>query len=203
MVTAFVELARRRRSTRSFRADPVPPYVLERLVEAARWAPTGMNMQPWEFVVVTDRTLCRRLGRNAFYCGIYSAHVGAAPAIIAVCMNKRRGPFVRDDCCAAATCILLAAADMGLGACWVGGIRKEAIAEILGLPRHMEVLCLIPVGYPADRPSPPPKRPLLSLLHWNGWRSQKPRDAATAWGPLSVLLRFLKAQLAILWPRKK
>ncbi len=203
-MNSFLELAKGRRSVRLYRPEPVPPLVIRRLLEAARSAPSGLNVQPWEFVVVTDETLRAQVGRNAFYYGIYSPHVGRAPVIIAVCMNRRRGPFARDDCCIAATHLLLAAADLGLGACWVGGLRREAVRRSLGVPEGMQVLCLVTVGYPAEKPRPTPRRDLASMVHWNGWQSRRPRSGARSWGPLSVLGHFLRVQmLALRRPKGK
>ena len=111
---SFAQLAAARRTVRRYLPDPVSREDIEAILEAARWAPTGMNMQPWEFVVITDEQTRRELSKLAkYYQVIHSQHVGHAPVVIVVCGRKLCGPFVRDDCIFAGANIMLAAADRG------------------------------------------------------------------------------------------
>lgn len=194
---SFDELAATRRTVRRYRPDPVPREAIEAVLEAARWAPSGMNMQPWEFVVVTDEETRRELGDLARYYVIHSQHVGAAPVVIAVCGRKGRGPFVRDDCIFAGANILLAAADRGLGTCWIGGFKEEKVKQLLRIPRSMTIVGLVTLGYEDGKTKPPPRREVPEMVHWEAYGSAEKalrlRDLRR-WGPQSVLRKFLAEQ---------
>jgi len=194
---SFAELAARRRTVRRYRPDPVPREDIEAILEAARWAPSGMNMQPWEFVVVTDEQTRRELGELARYYVIHSQHVGRAPVVIAVCGRKRRSPFARDDCIFAGANILLAAADRGLGTCWIGGFKEEKVKELLRVPRSMTIVGLVTLGYEDSETKPPPRRELSEMVHWEAYGSaERPRRLSDLrrWGPQTVLRKFLREQ---------
>ena len=194
----FLDLAKLRRSVRSYRSEPVPQELIEQVLEAARWAPSGMNMQPWEFVVVTDEELRRQVGRQAVFYGIRSPQVHEAPVVIAVCGHQRRGPFVRDDCIFAGANLMLAATDCGLSTCWVGGFREELVEQALGIPDELTVVGLVTLGYAQSEVTPPPKRELESMVQWQHYQARPGRKRlreVRRWGPLSVLGRFLRQQL--------
>ena len=199
-MTAFLDLAKSRRSVRRYRPDPVPEELIEQVLEAARWAPSGMNMQPWEFVVITDEDLKRQVGRQAVFYGMRSQQVHEAPVVIAVCGHHRRGPFVRDDCMFAGANLMLAATDLGLSTCWVGGFHEEPIKQILNVPNEVSIVGLVTLGYAQGDTTPPPKRDLSSMVHWQYYETpsaeQRLREVRR-WGPLSVLGRLLRQQLRV------
>lgn len=196
-VKNFLELAKARRSVRRYRPDPVPEELIEQVLEAARWAPSGMNMQPWEFVVLTDEELRRQIGRHAIFYGLRSPQVHQAPVVIAVC-GHQRGRFVRDDCIFAGANLMLAAVVCGLSTCWVGGFREEPIKQMLGIPDELRPIGLMTLGYAEGEVTPPPKRDLKSMVHWQVYQTpsagQRLREVQR-WGPFSVLGRFLRQQL--------
>ncbi|MFO7639555.1 MAG: nitroreductase family protein [bacterium] len=145
-----------RRSVRRFTGAPVSPADLTALLEAAMAAPSARNLQPWRFVVVTERG---RLDRLA---GIhpYAEMLKTAGACIAVAGDREVNPdFWVQDCAAATENILVAAAMLGLGAVWLGvhprPDREAALKEYLALPGSFGLLCLVAVGVPAE--SPPPR----------------------------------------------
>jgi len=169
----FQDVIRKRRSVRHFIDRDVSPEMVYQLLDAARWAPTGGNLQPWEFIVVRNQTVREDLVNGTFVG--YMAKTGRpqkwileAPLIIATCINVKRavarygsGELTRTnvlmDGAAAIENLLLAAVDIGLSACWVAGFIHEKIAEVLKVPQGVKVLALIPVGY-ADRiPGKPPR----------------------------------------------
>ena len=173
-----------RTSIRSFTGDPVSKEQLETLLKAGMAAPTAMNVQPWRFVVVTDKDKIA----SVFGAGPRSGMFTTAGAVIVVCgqttfMRKPFGQpdapeteqpnmFWYEDCSAAAENILLAATANGLGAVWTAGYpateRIAPIAEALGLPDNVVPLCIIPVGVPAENPEPKDKwNPDNS--HWEQW----------------------------------
>ena len=195
---SFLNLAKTRRSVRNYRPAPVPQELIEEVLQAARWAPSGMNMQPWEFVVITEEEIRREVGRHAVFFGLRSQQVYEAPVLIAVCTHQRRGPFVRDDCIFAGANLVLAATDLGLGTCWVGGFREPAIKQILGIPGDMSLVGLVTLGYAQGETTPPPKRDLASMTHWQHYQTpsagQRLREGRR-WGPVSVLWCLLRRQL--------
>ncbi len=162
------EAIRGRRSVRSFVDRPVERSLLEKLVEAGTWAPSGGNAQTWHFVVVTDSEQLRRIKT------VSPGLLGNPPAVIAVCQDLgeagRKGgelgaKFLAPvDAAMATQNILLAAHDAGLGTCVIGSFHKGAVARILGLPEGMEPVLLVSVGWPAEVPKPPPRK--RDVISW-------------------------------------
>lgn len=151
-----------RTSIRQFTDSPIPTATMETILHAGMAAPTAMNKQPWEFVVVTDRAILDSLITAHPY-----SNLKTATAAIIVCGNMQKAidgngrPFWIQDCSAATENILLAAHACGLGAVWCGVYpskeRVEAVSSVLGLPSYVEPLSLVAMGYPADSPEPKDK----------------------------------------------
>ena len=151
-----------RRAVRAYTGEPVAREVLEDIVDCARLAASAINIQPWEFVVVTAReTLARIAGTTD-----YGKFIAAAPACIAVFCRDTK--YYLEDGSAATQNLLVAARAHGLGSCWVAGDKKpycEAIRELVGAPSGMRLVSLVPLGHPAEEPTKD-KRPLADVLHW-------------------------------------
>lgn len=160
-----------RRSIRKYTAEPVPEKVINELLEAAMSAPSADNEQPWHFVVISDR---RILGEMANY-HPYGKMLAGAPLAILVCgdlqLELDKGFWVQ-DCSAATENVLIAAQTKGLGAVWVGIYPIEErvifIRKLLGLPEHIIPLCLVSIGYPAEK-KPRANRYNSSRIHYNQW----------------------------------
>jgi len=155
-----LEAIRKRRSVRSYTGDPVPREDLEKIVDAARLAPSGHNRQPWEFIVVTDRSVIDQLKTAALW-------MENAGAIIAVVMETS-SKFWLEDGSAAVENILIASTALGYGSCWLQGYtepREEELKELLGIPDDKKLLTLVPIGVPSEWPTRE-KKPLLEVLHW-------------------------------------
>jgi nitroreductase len=157
-----IEAIRSRRSIRTYTSQPVDPTIIEEIVDCARLAPTAMNDQPWEFVVITEKSSLARipplLGHAEFI----------ANAAFCVLVLARPTSCAVEDCCAATENLLLAAQAHGLGACWVAGAPQPyapAVARAFGAPENLTLISIVAVGYPAESPSIE-KRPLAELLHW-------------------------------------
>ena len=158
-----IETIMTRTSIRSFTDRAVAADTIEILLRAGMAAPTAVNLQPWHFVVVTDRAKLDELGGN----GRQSKMWQESPLVIVVCGNLEKaleGPgqaFWVQDCSAATENILLAAHALGLGAVWTGCYpieeRVAMVSEVLGLPEHIVPLCAIVMGYPNERPEPKDK----------------------------------------------
>jgi nitroreductase len=159
-----------RRSVRRFEDRPLSREQLERLLEAARWAPSAGNLQPWIFVVATSEDTRAALAAAAFG----QRFVAEAPAVIGVAASPpERSPYGRrgrelyclQDTAAAVQNVLLAAHDMGLGACWVGAFDDAAVSGALELRGDERPVALVAVGYPAER-GRSNRRPLSAVVRW-------------------------------------
>ncbi len=151
-----------RRAVRAFTAQPVPREVLEDIVDCGRLAATAINIQPWEFVVVTDRGMLTKIADATDY----GKHIAQAAACIAVIC--REGTYYLEDGSAATQNILVAAHAHGVGSCWVAGEKKqyaEPILKMLGVPEGLKLISLVPLGYAAEI-KVKEKRPLSEVLHW-------------------------------------
>jgi len=169
----LLEAIKGRRSIREFKPDPVKDEDLKRILEAGRWAPSAGNCRPSEFVVVKDPTVKRRLATAA----LEETFIAEAPVVIVVCANVprtswrygRRGEelYCIQDTAAATQNMLLAAYSLGYGTCWVGAFDDDAVAEVIRVPPGVRPVAIIPLGRPAERPSPPSRRPLSEIVHEN------------------------------------
>ncbi len=159
-----IQVLRTRRSVRKFKTSPVDEATLREILDCARLAPTAMNVQPWEFVIV------REAARRAELAEItnYGKFIAVAPVCVAVL--AREGKYYLEDGCAALVTILIAAWARGLATCWVAGDKKpyaDQIRDLLGAPPDQRLVGLIALGHPAETPATPPKRPLDETLHWD------------------------------------
>jgi nitroreductase len=155
-----LEAIHKRRSIRRYTDDAIPKADLETIVDAGRLASTGSNRQPWDFVVVTDRTMIDQFKTAG-------AWIGKAGAVIVVVMDPVSRWWVEDGA-AAIENMLLAGTALGYGACWVEGDalpREAQFKTLLGVPNEKRVMALIPVGVAAEMPTPE-KKPLGEVLHW-------------------------------------
>jgi nitroreductase len=148
-------------AVRTYQATPVPEATLHRVVEAGRLTGSAKNLQPWHFVVVRERETLRQLGRLART----GAHVAQAAAAIVVAIEP--SPFAVSDASRAIQSMLLAAWGDGIGGNWVGFGGLEDARALLGIPSSLEVLAILPLGYPAGVTGRGKKRrkPLASVAH--------------------------------------
>jgi nitroreductase len=157
-----VEALKTRRSVRAYKPHPIPRQVLADLVDCGRLAASAINIQPWEFVVVTSEE-----GRKAVAdLTDHGKFIAQAAACIAVLSRETK--YYLEDGSAATQNILLAAHAHGLGACWIAGDKKPyaaAVCRVLGAPEGLKLVSLVALGYPAEQPSKE-KRPLADVLHW-------------------------------------
>jgi nitroreductase len=192
-------LLKGRRSIRRYQDKPVPDDLLNEVLEAGRWAPSASNRQPWDFIVVRDPEVRAAVAEHAAYFFIKWAHVEEAPVIIALCGDARNPvyrQFLHEDIGLAGSHMMLQAAALGLGTCWLGGVNREAIGQILKVPSQTEVIGLLTLGFPAEDPAPPARKPLAEIVHYDIYGNQDEAQKAEAGrvitGPLGVLLRKLR-----------
>ena len=142
-----------RRSIRSFSDRPVADEAVERLLEAARWAPSGGNVQPWRFVEVRDPRRIRMI--KMFSPGLR----GDPTLILAVCAEVAE-PINMLDLGMAAENIMIEAVELGLGSCAIASFSEEQVGRLLGVPEGMRLVLLLSMGYPDGEPSRRPRKPL-------------------------------------------
>jgi nitroreductase len=160
-----LEAIKGRRSIRKFTDEPVSGEQLDRLLEAARWAPSGLNNQPWRFMKITDEGIIAGMSELTKYRGV----VSGAKALIAVFLDKMdmydRTKDLQSSG-AAVQNILLEAFDIGLGACWLGEIlgRGDEVEELLGVPDDYEFVALVALGHPVPETDVGVRHPLEKLV---------------------------------------
>ena len=164
----FLDLAKKRRSIRKYRPNPIPPEDMEYVLEAGRLAPSWGNRQCWKYIVVTDPEKRRAVSSRDW--------VASAPAIIVGCADPELSGTRFDqryyllDMGISMEHIILAAAEKDLGTCWIGGQYDEpSIKEALGIPEDIRVVALTPIGYPAETPGPKDRKPLDEIVSYDEW----------------------------------
>jgi nitroreductase len=164
---------RERTSIRGYKADPIEEDKLERILDAARLAPSGKNGQPWTFIVVKDEETRKKLvpackGQE---------FVGQAPVVVVACGHEERaykkmGGYWNSmplDIGIAIEHLMLAAVSEGLGTCWIGAFFEEQVREILGVPEGVKIVALTPVGYPAGEKTHSSRKSLDEIIMHERW----------------------------------
>lgn len=199
----FLKCVRERTSIRIYKAGRVSEEQLHMILEAARWAPSGANSQPWDFILTRDRKKMgkvreiysrewkRRKHEDPFhYKGLKKDYVGDVSILVLVCGDPRtmgvylttRQPADREKLFHASIAnavehLMLTAATMGLGSVWVS-VREEVEEELRALfqvPEPLRLLWIIPIGHPRTRPKAKPRRELSSMVHWEIFDRKKLR----------------------------
>jgi len=156
----LLEVIYRRRSVRKYEKKPIPEEILKAILDAGRLAPTAKNLQPWHFIVVRDPEIKRKLIFTD-----WNNFIEEASVVIVGCgeMDKK---WAVVDVAIALQNMVIAAEALGLGSCWIGAFEEEEVKRALGVPDHLKVVAMITIGYPAERPEPPPKKKLEEIVHF-------------------------------------
>jgi nitroreductase len=170
------EAMRTRRSVRAYRSNPIPTEVLDRVLDAARIAPSGSNRQPTRLIVVTDEKT--RTDVAALCHG--QSFVATAPVVIVACgrdIKYHRGEWMGRysaivDVAIAVDHLTLAARAEALGTCWIGSFTNSALKEYFKLPDDVDVVALTPLGYPDGNPFTDPRGriPLAEFAYRERWQ---------------------------------
>ena len=161
-----------RRSVRSYRDTAIEDEKLERVLDAARLAPSANNRQNWKFIVVKDRDLRSRLAEAAKG----QRFVAEAPVVIAACATKTDHimscghPSHLVDLAIAIDHMTLAARELGLGSCWIGAFDRESVEKILNVPAGAQVIELLPIGYPTEWPLPTSRKGIDEIISVDSWQ---------------------------------
>jgi nitroreductase len=149
------ELLLKRRSIRYFKNIEVPNEVLDEIFEICRFSPTSKNCQSYYFIVIKNRKILNFLGDLR---GESSAPIKRAPMAIAVCVDTTKTKRPEADGHIAAYHFILACWIFGLGTCWIAGMNRNEVKDMLTVPEEHFIATIIPVGYPEFIPEPPPRR---------------------------------------------
>jgi len=188
------EKIKERRTIRKYLDKDVPREILIRCVDAARLSPSAANLQPLKYVIVDDKKLLKEVFSALRWAGYLSEEykpkekdMPRAYIVILLDKNIRQSPG--HDAGIAAMSISLVAHDEGLGSCILGNIDREKLRKILNIPEHLEIILVVALGYPAEKPVVDklrdgdirywvdekgvlhvPKRDLESIVMWNKWQ---------------------------------
>lgn len=162
------EAIEKRRSIRRYRPDPVSDEHLKKILEAARLAPSGKNLQPWRFVIVRDaerKKMLAKASMNQMF--IAEADVVVVilsdPTIYSSPGTKRRIPYLQDPMIAVEHMVLAATA-LGYGTCWIGAFDGDEVKRIVKAPERLAVIALLPIGVPDESPPPKPRKPFEEIF---------------------------------------
>jgi nitroreductase len=172
MKTTLLDLLRKRRSIREFTKQAIEPEKIDALIEAAVRTPTSRGNNPWEFIVVTDPEMLKRLGRAKAH---GSGFVAKAPLAVVFAADTTKSDVWTEDCSIAAMMVQMVAEDLGLGSCWAQ-IRlrphnqqcsaEDYIKELLALPASHAVECVVGIGYAAEeKPGHPAEALPFAQVH--------------------------------------
>jgi nitroreductase len=170
----FLELAKKRYSVRKYKNIPVEEDKLQQVLEAGRVAPSAVNFQPLHFIVFREEEMRKKVA-DTYEIG---AWIYEAPVIIMICGDHSkawRRPDGKGHCdidaAIAADHMTLAAAELGLGTCWVCNFDTRVLHKLLRLPPHVEAIVLLPLGYPADQGDPgrheTKRKKMEEIVHWD------------------------------------
>jgi nitroreductase len=162
------ELVKQRFSVRAYLDRPVEEEKIMQVLEAARVAPSAANRQPWHFVVITDPAQRTALGEAYGKEWFVDAPVQLAfCADTQACWKRGDGKSYADvDVAIAFDHMTLAAAEIGLGTCWIGAFKADVARRVLGLPDHVEPIALTPLGYHEQEVPEKKRKSMDEVVHW-------------------------------------
>ena len=164
----LMDVIRKRLSIRKYKPDPIPEEKIEYILEAARLAPSWGNRQCWRYIVITDEKTKKKLGVRDW--------VAEAPVIIVGCADPEESghshdiPYFAVDLGISMEHLVLAAANLGLGTCWIGKHYEEKVVKkALRIPDNIRVVALTPLGYPDEEPKPRNRKSIGEISIKNHW----------------------------------
>jgi nitroreductase len=175
----FKDLVRKRRSIHYYTDEPVTQEAINYIIDAARWAPSAGNSQPTRFIIVKDEHIKEKIWESTKNLENISPQnfIKKAPINIVVVTDKtaykgkqaelRSDLFSIQDSSAAIMNLLLAAADLGMGACWVGLFREDKLREVFNLPSNLLPVAIVPFGHTNSKEKPRKRKTVEELLYVN------------------------------------
>jgi nitroreductase len=188
----FDELVKKRRSIHYFTDEEVSDDDLLQVLEAARWAPSAGNNQPWRFVIIRKPETIEKIWETTTGIEVPISSkktitvtpqnfMKRASVVIVVCTDTQayKGKqnnifadrFCIQDSAIATMNLLLAVTNRGLGACWIGMYREDALSKVINLPSTIRPVAIVPIGYTQSKEQPRPRKPLNELIHHERYQS--------------------------------
>ncbi len=160
-----LELLKSRRSIRKYKSSPVEEEKIQKCLEAAQWAPSASNKQPWEFMIVTDENIRQKMAKIH----PYAKFISESPVVFIPLTDPTiHSDYHQSDTALATMQFMIMAHSLGLGTCWAGVINKpiieNEIKDMLNIPDKLRVLALVAVGYP-DHTRESKRKDMTALLH--------------------------------------
>jgi len=208
-VMEVFECIEKRRSIRRYEKKDVPNEMIMQIITAGTYAPSAGNMQPWEFVLVRERKIKKKLSDLA----LKQEHVEEAPLLIVVLANKEksglrygdrgRNLYSIQDTAACIENMLLACTALGLGACWVGSFDEEKVREVLGAPEELRPVAILTVGFPLPYERLPERSRIpFNRITWEerygkelSWIMDYGRESRFGWKPLDQQIKEIKERI--------
>ena len=172
----LLEIITSRRSIRSFQEKEIPDSTIEKLIEAARWAPSAGNCQPLEIILVKNKGVKKALAEGA-----NQSFIESAPIVFVLCANvprttnrygdRGRKMYIFNDIAASTQNLLLMAHTLQLAAVWVGAFDDARVSEVVRLPRHVTPVSIVPVGFPPEdlQERSSSRRTSSEIVHLEHW----------------------------------
>lgn len=177
----FIDVIRSRKSVRSYKNEDVEEEKLKQILEAARLAPSWANKQCWRYIIVNDKEKIQKLAS-----GIINSWMKSAKIVVVACADPKNSgtrnemDYYLVDVAISMQHLVLAATDLGLGTCWIGGFDETKVKKILEIPEKIKVVAMTPVGYPSeprmrDRISrkiirSDSRKSLQDMVYYNTWK---------------------------------
>ncbi len=173
-MTGAIDTILSRRSVREFKQEEIDDVIVEQILEAGRWAPSGLNNQPWRFIVIKSNDTIEKLSKLTHYTDV----VKNAPLLIAVFLDQDSGYNYLKDAQAIGAAIqnmLLASVELKTGSVWLGEIlnQKEKVNEVLDAPSSLELMAIIAIGYPVEKDRVSARKPLEELVCYEKYSLKK------------------------------
>ncbi len=140
----FLAFLKERRSIRTYLDKVISDKEIEMILEAGRWTPSASNKQPWEFLVIKNKEILIEISKKAYY----GKHIKKAPLAIAIVGKIKENPnYYIQDTSLVSMNMMLMAWSLGIGTCWTGALKRDAVKEMLGLEENDYLLTILPMGY--------------------------------------------------------
>ena len=155
-----------RSSVRAYKNTDVEEDKLRKILEAARLSPSASNRQEWKVIIVKNKETRKKLAGAAFG----QSFIGEAPVVIVACGTESKSvmgcgqPTHTVDVSIACAFMILQAYELGLGTCWIGAFKEDAVKNILKIPKQVRVVAMTPLGYPDEPPSPKDRKSLDQIV---------------------------------------
>lgn len=168
----FWDVIKKRYSVRKYQETPVSEELLNKILDAARIAPSADNRQPWYFIVGKNKEIIRKLGDATYD----SKFISSAPIIIVGCADKNEcwtrpdgKKYYPVDIAIAFQQLILAATEVGLGTCWIAELKEGEVQKILELPEHIVPVVMTPVGYSVQERKKTDRKSLKEIVKYDKW----------------------------------